>query len=235
MIVTKITPEQEDPVVHRHLNSLESFTPRSGFADRVMARVQVSVEQEDAALDQYFASLESFAPRAGFADRVMARVAVSVEQEESVLDQYLASLESFAPRAGFADRVLAQVEVTVEPAWLLEIKEIKSTLFDRQTRWVWAAGAAASAVFSGMVYSSVAATNWPSVQAAWSSVTATLGSVNASSSTSLLSLVDTFVSVEGALPVAIAGSALMMFGCAFGLRRTIRDFHAHRVPISAIS
>jgi hypothetical protein len=37
--VTDLTPAQEDPVVHGYLSSLQTFSPRAGFEDRVMSRV----------------------------------------------------------------------------------------------------------------------------------------------------------------------------------------------------
>lgn len=165
---------------------------------------------------------------------------ITPEQEDPIVHGYLASLPSFSPRLGFADRVLMDVRRPA-PSWVRSAQLVYRTVFNRQTRWVWALGATASAAFSFAVYFSLAVTHWDQVQAAWATFVRTglpeawqaLAGASASAATTLLSVAEPFTTLTGLWPAAVGGSVLVMMGSAWGLRRTVREFQAERVPFRA--
>ncbi len=84
---------------------LPGLSPRRGFADAVMARVELHAPWLDALL----ASLPVIEPSRGFADAVMARVDLPVPW----LERVLAGLPRVAPSPGFATAVMARVRLPV--------------------------------------------------------------------------------------------------------------------------
>lgn len=162
------------------------------------------------------------------------------EREDPLVHGYLASLTSFAPRVGFADRVMADV-MRPAPKWLRALRHVYRTVVNRETRWVWALGAAASAAFSFAVYFSLAVTHWGQVRSAWAAFVRTglpeawraFGSISASTATTLLSVVEPLTTLTHLWPAAAVGSLLVMMGSAWGLRRTLREFQSERIPFRA--
>lgn len=162
------------------------------------------------------------------------------EHEDPIVHGYLASLETFGPRVGFADRVLADV-IRPAPAWVRWVRHVYRTVFNRETRWVWALGGAASAAFSFAVYFSLAVTHWDQVQSAWATFVRTglpdawrsFAGISASAATTLLSVAEPLATLTRLWPAAVGGSLLVMMVSAWGLRRTVREFQTERMPFRA--
>jgi|GEM_PF-3513726 len=87
---------------------------------------------------------------------------VPAANDDAELLRLLATLPSYAPAPGFADRVMARVCVPA-PAWLQTLRHIFHTVFNRETKWVWVSGMAASATFSIAVYTVMFMTRWAEV------------------------------------------------------------------------
>lgn len=84
---------------------LPGLAPTKGFADTVVARVDLPAPWLDSAL----AALSRVAPSRGFADAVMARLDLPVPW----LERVLAGLPRLAPSPGFATAVMARVRLPV--------------------------------------------------------------------------------------------------------------------------
>jgi len=84
---------------------LPGLAPERGFADSVMARVELPAPW----LDRALAALPRVEPSRSFADAVMARVDLQV----SWLEHALAALPRMAPAPGFAAAVMARVRLPI--------------------------------------------------------------------------------------------------------------------------
>jgi len=126
-------------VLFEDLGGLPSPTPNEGFAERVMAGVQMPEVSHVAS-----GVLQDFVEGA-----LAAREAVRVEDHLEICAQCtteaaawtgvmsrLQGLESFHPEAGFADRVMRHVELPVEVPMAARIKKGVSALFGAPSQHV---------------------------------------------------------------------------------------------------